>query len=163
MGRSTHRHPTRWIGRRFGRCCGSLLAIAGLACSPIAEPTATLSTPAASTAQPAEPSRTIALPTLPFTKQTATIDSVGQRNGEAVTVVGEVRRQVPLVAQQLYQLQDSTGSVWVAAADDSTVTVGDRVTINGTVIYKDIQINGANLSEYYIQADRLQAESSIDD
>lgn len=141
----------------------SLILGIGLACTPVSEPA--VMSPAVSTpVQQAEPARGIALPTLPFRKQAMTIDTLPQRSGEAVTIVGAVRRQVPLIEGQLYQVQDSTGSVWVVTAGESAaVALGDRVSVQGTVLYQDIQVEGSNLSEYYVQAEQFQPEAAAAD
>ena len=148
--------------RQFYTAFGlSLLAGASLACA-----SPSVSTPMASTAeqQQAEPTRNLSLPALPFAQQPMTIDSLSQRQGQSVIFQGDVRRQVPLVSGQLYQVQDNTGSIWVvthgAAVD---VAIGNAVTVQGTVQYKDIQISGSNLSEYYIEAERFQIDPASDD
>lgn len=153
-------HQTRCQLRHFGAGAFGCFLMAGvLACAPVPDAVAPASVPT----QQAEPARNISLPSLPFGQRMASIEALSQRQGESVTVAGDVRRQVPLVAGQLYQLQDNTGSVWVVVADGNNTTeasaiVGSRVTVQGTVLYEEIQINGSNLSEYYIQADRVQIE-----
>lgn len=75
-----------------------------------------------------------------------------QRNWLTSTVYlkGQVIDRVPLIKAQVYQLQDSTGKIWVLT-DKATPKVGDRVYIKGQVRYDKISIDGQDFGEAYIE------------
>ena len=75
-----------------------------------------------------------------------------QRNWLTSTVYlkGQVIDRVPLIKAQVYQLQDSTGEIWVLT-DKATPKVGDRVAIKGQVRYQKIPIDGQDFGEAYIE------------
>lgn len=50
----------------------------------------------------------------------------------------------------MYQLQDSTGSIWVLARK-TELQLADRVTIQGKVHYQSIPINSKEFGEIYIE------------
>ncbi|MEO0540454.1 MAG: hypothetical protein AAFZ80_06275 [Cyanobacteria bacterium P01_A01_bin.105] len=174
MGRSTGRgsendlaepleKPRRQLWGKLW--AGVMVVIAGGACTSLVEPPADglqePVIPVVGGEKPAPDASRPALPSLPFLKQTMPVDAVAQHQGQTVEIVGEVQRQVPLVNRRLYQVQDSTASIWVEVtqADSPEIAVGDRITAKGIVAYQEIQISGSNLSEYYLQADRIQTEA----
>jgi hypothetical protein len=63
---------------------------------------------------------------------------------------GQVNDRVPLINAQVYQLQDSTGTIWVLT-DKATPKVGDRIYIKGQVQYEKIPIDGQDFGEAYIK------------
>lgn len=67
-----------------------------------------------------------------------------------VYLKGQVSDRVPLINAQVYQLQDSTGKIWVLTRK-STPKVGDRVYIKGQVQYEKIPIDGQDFGEAYIK------------
>ncbi len=75
-----------------------------------------------------------------------------QRNWLTSTVYlkGQVSDRVPLINAQVYQLQDSTGKIWVLT-NKSTPKIGDRVYIKGQVRYEKIPISGQEFGEAYIE------------
>jgi hypothetical protein len=58
-----------------------------------------------------------------------------------VYLKGKVSDRVPLIHAQVYQLQDSTGTILVLT-DKATPKTGDRVYIKGQVRYEKIPIEG---------------------
>jgi hypothetical protein len=58
--------------------------------------------------------------------------------------------RVPLIKAQVYQLQDSTGTIWVLT-DKATPKVSDRIYIKGQVQYEKIPIDGQDFGEAYIK------------
>jgi hypothetical protein len=67
----------------------------------------------------------------------------------AVYLEGTVSDTVPLVNQQVYQLQDKTGEIWVLT--EANVQVGDRLKIRGTVRFQPAEIEGQEQGEVYIE------------
>ncbi len=76
-----------------------------------------------------------------------------QGNEGAVYLQGKVTRQVPLVDWMVYQLQDSTGTIWVLARKTG-LQLADRVTIQGKVHYQSIPISGKDFGEMYIEEEK---------
>jgi hypothetical protein len=67
-----------------------------------------------------------------------------------VYLKGKVSDRVPLINAQVYQIQDSTGKIWVLT-DKATPKVGDQVYIKGQVQYEKIPIEGQDFGEAYIK------------
>ena len=80
---------------------------------------------------------------------------------QSVNIAGQVQRSVSVVNGQLYQIQDDSGSVWVrvsATVFTEAVTDGQIDLVKGTVQYEEILVGNANLSEYYVEAERVTLE-----
>jgi hypothetical protein len=75
-----------------------------------------------------------------------------QRNwfNSTVYLRGKVSDRAPMLDAQVYQLEDSTGKVWVLT-DKTTPKKGDSVYIKGKVIYEKILMEGQDLNEAYIE------------
>ncbi len=91
----------------------------------------------------------------PATKPSVDVTSVREippRSQQNLTIYleGQVGRQVPLAGSQVYELIDSTGTIWVKT-QGSTLNPGDTVLIQGTVRYQRIPIGGKDLGEVYIE------------
>jgi hypothetical protein len=63
---------------------------------------------------------------------------------------GQVGDRAPLMDAQVYQLQDSTGKIWVLTKKDQIKT-GDRVYIKGQVRFEKIVEEGQEFGEAYIE------------
>jgi hypothetical protein len=84
-----------------------------------------------------------------------------QRNWFTSTVYlrGTVGDQAPLLDAQLYELQDSTGRIWVLSRA-APLQSGKPVFIKGQIRYQAIEIAGQNLGDVYIEEEqRLDPES----
>lgn len=83
-----------------------------------------------------------------------------QNNGAIVHLTGKVAKQVPLLERRVYQLQDSTGTIWVLT-NQTTPQPGDRVLIKTQVRYQSIPLAGKEFGEVYVeeqeQLDRIPA------
>jgi hypothetical protein len=73
-----------------------------------------------------------------------------QLAGDTVVVRGQVNARAPLVDAQLYQLQDASGEIWVLSTD-TTVQLGDQLTIRGQVAYAQVETPGASPGQLYLQ------------
>ena len=71
-------------------------------------------------------------------------------NKAAVYVQGKVERKVPLLEKQMYQIEDSTGKIWVLT-NQKNWKVGDKVVVKALPQYKNIPISGADLGEVYLE------------
>lgn len=77
-----------------------------------------------------------------------------QDQSATVYLRGKVTRQVPLVDWRMYQLQDSTGTIWVLT--NKTGLIQDPVTIKGKVRHQSIPIAGKDFGEVYIEEEQRQ-------
>ncbi|QIR35505.1 hypothetical protein HCG51_01220 [Tolypothrix sp. PCC 7910] len=75
-----------------------------------------------------------------------------QNNQATVYIQGKVERQVPLAKRWAYQIDDSTGKIWVVT-DQTKLAKGDQVVIKGKVRYKSIPLAGQELGEVYLEED----------
>ncbi len=73
-----------------------------------------------------------------------------QNNAAIVYLTGKVAKQVPLLEQRVYQLQDSTGTIWVLT-NQTTPQPGDRVLIKTQVRYQSIPLAGKEFGEVYVE------------
>ncbi|MDP5339761.1 MAG: hypothetical protein NWQ28_14485 [Nodularia sp. (in: cyanobacteria)] len=67
-----------------------------------------------------------------------------------VYVQGKVEKQVPLVKQWAYQINDSTGKIWVIT-NQPNLKEGEQVVIKGKVRYKSIPLADQEFGEAYIE------------
>ncbi|NJN56535.1 MAG: hypothetical protein HC879_03090 [Leptolyngbyaceae cyanobacterium SL_5_9] len=67
-----------------------------------------------------------------------------------VRLRGTVGDRAPLLNGQVYQLQDSTGEIWILTSD-MTLKTGDQVVIRGRVRYLSIPLAGQEQGEFYIE------------
>ncbi|AFY41335.1 hypothetical protein [Nostoc sp. PCC 7107] len=66
-----------------------------------------------------------------------------------VYIQGKVEKQVPLMKQWAYQINDSTGKIWVIT-NQKNLQPGTQVVLKGKVSYKSIPIAGQDFGEVYI-------------
>jgi hypothetical protein len=66
-----------------------------------------------------------------------------------VNLRGKVQKLVPLAGATAYQLQDSSGSIWVISPNRPNV--GDILLIRGQTRYEAIIVTGQDRGEVYIQ------------
>ncbi|GAC1490896.1 MAG: hypothetical protein NVS2B14_03180 [Chamaesiphon sp.] len=67
-----------------------------------------------------------------------------------VYLKGKVVSQSPFLGSAAYELQDTTGSIWVIT-NHTLPAKGDEVLIEGKVQYQSIPIGGKDLGEVYVQ------------
>ncbi|TVP58001.1 MAG: hypothetical protein EA343_22040 [Nodularia sp. (in: Bacteria)] len=67
-----------------------------------------------------------------------------------IYVQGKVEKQVPLVNQWAYQINDSTGKIWVIT-DQPNLKEGEQVVIRGKVRYKSIPLADQEFGEAYLE------------
>ncbi|BAY37168.1 hypothetical protein NIES2111_15030 [Nostoc sp. NIES-2111] len=66
-----------------------------------------------------------------------------------VYVQGKVEKRVSLLQGRVYQVNDSTGSMWVVSKQDN-LKEGESAVFGGKVRYKSIPIAGQELGEVYL-------------
>ncbi len=74
----------------------------------------------------------------------------GKDDSATVYVQGKVERQVPLLQRWAYQIDDSTGKIWVVT-NQSDLAQGKQVVVKGKVIYKSIPLAGKEFGEVYVE------------
>ncbi|SRR5579883_730999 len=72
-----------------------------------------------------------------------------QDHNATVYIRGKVERQVPLLQKRAYQINDSTGKIWVIT-HQTGLQVGDQVMIKGQISYQSIPLGGKEYGEVYL-------------
>lgn len=73
-----------------------------------------------------------------------------QDNEATVYLQGKVTKQVPLIDWWVYQLQDSTGTIWVLT-NRTGIQQGDKVLVKGKLRYHSIPLAGKDFGEVYVE------------
>ncbi len=73
-----------------------------------------------------------------------------QDNQATVYIQGQVQKQAPLMKQWAYQINDSTGKIWVVT-NQKNLGEGAQVVIKGKVHYRSIPLGGKELGEVYLE------------
>lgn len=100
---------------------------------------------------------------LGFGFQITNIRDVNPQSNQDTTIhlQGKVTAIVPLLEQKVYQLQDSTGKIWVLT-EQTNLQISDQVMIKGTIRYESIPLAGQEFGEVYIyeqqQLERIPVE-----
>lgn len=76
-------------------------------------------------------------------------------NGTTVRLQGKIVQQVPLAGWRMYQLQDSTGKIWVLTKR-TDVRSQTSVSIEGKVYFQSIPIAGQDFGEIYVEEQQVQ-------
>ncbi len=76
-----------------------------------------------------------------------------------VYIRGKVERQVPLLQRWAYQINDSTGEIWVITRQMG-LKKGDNVVFKGQIRYQSIPLAGKEYGEVYLEEFRSQ-ESGV--
>ncbi len=83
--------------------------------------------------------------------------------GAKVYVTGTVENQAPFVGAAAYQLQDSTGSVWVFTTN-ALPDMGEKILIQGKVEYESItleEMGGQDIGDIYLkELERIEDEAT---
>ena len=104
--------------------------------------------PISSSASPASPSPSSSIS--PASRNTFSIADLQKAPRQStVTLQGKVVQQVAIVNGTVYELQDSTGSVWVLS--QQPVAIGEEVTLSGVLRYQSISLNGKEQGSLYIE------------
>lgn len=67
-----------------------------------------------------------------------------------VSVRGKVGQQAAIVGGTVYELQDSTGKIWVVSRQ-AAPKVGEEVSIQGVLRYESIPLNGKEQGSLYVE------------
>jgi hypothetical protein len=71
----------------------------------------------------------------------------------AIYLKGTVGKQVPFLDTKAYELQDSTGTIWVIT-QEKLPKQKDTVLLKGKVMHKNISIGGQTSKEVYVQEEQ---------
>ncbi|WP_017317435.1 hypothetical protein [Mastigocladopsis repens] len=78
-------------------------------------------------------------------------DLKSQQDGNTtVYIQGKVEKRVPLLKRYAYQINDSTGKIWVVT-NQSSLREGEQVVIKGKVRYQSIPLAGKEYGEFYLE------------
>ena len=77
-------------------------------------------------------------------------------NGTTVRLQGKVVQQIPLAGWQMYQLQDSTGKIWVLTKR-TDVRLQTARSIEGKVYFQSIRIAGQDFGEIYVEEQQVHS------
>ncbi|MCU0524143.1 MAG: hypothetical protein MUF72_04890 [Elainella sp. Prado103] len=72
-----------------------------------------------------------------------------------VSLQGTIGDRAPLIEGQVYELTDSTGSIWVLSPDQ-TARSGEQVQVQGLVRFQPIELAGQNESTAFIEEQQRQ-------
>jgi hypothetical protein len=73
-----------------------------------------------------------------------------QQNNSTVYVQGKVEKVVPLLQQRAYQINDSTGKIWVVT-NQTGWREDEKVVVKGKLRYKSIPLAGKEFGEVYVE------------
>lgn len=73
-----------------------------------------------------------------------------QKTHFTVHLQGKIGPQAPLLGQRAYELQDSTGSIWVVTREPIPAS-GTQVKVTGKVRYQQILLDGKDQGAVYVE------------
>ncbi|WP_341528924.1 hypothetical protein WKK05_06255 [Nostoc sp. UHCC 0302] len=73
-----------------------------------------------------------------------------QNNQTVVYIQGKVEKQAPLVKRWAYQINDSTGKIWVIT-NQSGLKEGSQMVVKGKIRYQSIPLAGKEFGEVYLE------------
>lgn len=86
----------------------------------------------------------------PAVEAIAIQDASSKGKGAIVTLKGTVGDHAPLLGGTVYELQDSTGKIWVLTTGQAPEK-GQEIVVTGTLRYKSIPIAGQEQGSVYIE------------
>lgn len=82
-----------------------------------------------------------------------------QSSGEPAQVGGVVQKQIPLLEQWLYQIEDASGNLWILT-ETPPPAVGTQITLKAEIQYEPILMGGVDIGEHYgLEIERLTTSS----
>ncbi|MBW4445779.1 MAG: hypothetical protein KME38_02580 [Spirirestis rafaelensis WJT71-NPBG6] len=73
-----------------------------------------------------------------------------QSDKATVYIQGKVNSSVPLIKQQVYQISDSSGKIWVLTKQTGWKE-GQEVVVKGKINYQSIPLAGKEFGEIYLE------------
>lgn len=90
------------------------------------------------------------VPGLAWLDPVTPVATVDQNRGDAVYLEGQIDQVLSLGGQDLYQLTDDSGSVWVLTPNPPP-SAGAPIRIRATIRYESILVQGQDVGEYYAE------------
>lgn len=79
------------------------------------------------------------------------IKTITQEKKDAtVYIQGTIEKVAPLIKQKAYQINDSTGKIWIIS-NQTNRKLGEKVVFKGQVQYQSIPIANQEYGEIYLQ------------
>ena len=79
------------------------------------------------------------------------IQKISQKNQDTtIYIQGTVEKTAPLIKKKAYQINDSTGKIWVIT-NQRNLVIGEQVILKGNVKYKSIPLDGKEYGEIYLE------------
>jgi hypothetical protein len=73
-----------------------------------------------------------------------------QNKDTTVYIQGKVEKTAPLIQRKAYQINDSTGKIWVIT-NQGNFQIGEQVVLKGNVQYQSIPLAGQEYGEIYLE------------
>ena len=73
-----------------------------------------------------------------------------QNKDTTVYIQGKVEKTAPLIQRKAYQINDSTGKIWVVT-NQGNFQIGEQVVLKGNVQYQSIPLAGQEYGEIYLE------------
>ena len=67
-----------------------------------------------------------------------------------IYIQGKVEKTAPLIKKKAYQINDSTGKIWVIT-NQRNLGIGEQVILKGDIQYKSIPLDGKEYGEIYLE------------
>ncbi|MTJ46991.1 hypothetical protein [Dolichospermum sp. UHCC 0259] len=79
------------------------------------------------------------------------IQKITKKNQDTtVYIQGKVEKYAPLIKKKAYQINDSTGKIWVIT-NQGNFQVGEQVVLKGNVQYQSVPLAGKEHGEVYLK------------
>ena len=90
-----------------------------------------------------------------------TVKEVTERKiGKTVYLNGKVVHLAPFVGNAAYQLEDSTGKIWIVTSQ-TPPKVGQKIEVKGKIKYQSLPFDEREWGDFYlIELEQLESESS---
>ena len=73
-----------------------------------------------------------------------------QNQDTTVYIQGKIEKIAPLIQKKAYQVNDSTGKIWIIT-NQGNFQVGEQVVLKGNVQYKSVPLAGKEYGEIYLE------------
>ncbi|MBE9252048.1 hypothetical protein IQ226_23720 [Dolichospermum sp. LEGE 00240] len=81
----------------------------------------------------------------------AQIQKITKKNQDTtIYIQGKVEKYAPLIKKKAYQINDSTGKIWVIT-NQGNFQVGEQVVLKGNVQYQSVPLAGKEYGEVYLE------------
>ncbi len=93
----------------------------------------------------------INLPNLTIGTNVTPIQKITPQNQDStVYIQGKVEKTAPLIQRKAYQINDSSGKIWVIT-NQVNFQIGEQVVLKGNVQYQSIPLAGQEYGEIYLE------------